>query len=51
MSFPSGDLEDCTKVKIFVVDPKFRALIDDQAEEDRLAEIEKERQKKVKKEK
>ena len=49
MSFPSGDLEDCTKVKIFVVDPKFKVLIDDQAEEDRLYELEKERQKKNKK--
>ena len=48
LAFPSGDIEDCTKVKIFAVDPKFKVLIDDQAEEDRLAELEKEKEKKQK---
>lgn len=47
MAFPSGDVEDCTKVKIFVVDPKFKVLIDDQAEEDRMYELEKERQRNI----
>ena len=41
MAFPSGDIEDCTKVKIFAVDSKFKVLVDDQAEEDRLNELEK----------
>lgn len=48
MAFPSGDIEDCTKVKIFAVDPKFKVLIDDQAEEDRLEELEKEKKAKTK---
>jgi hypothetical protein len=34
------------KVKIFVVDPGFKALIDDQAEEDRLADLAKKEDKK-----
>jgi len=46
MAFPSGDIEDCTKVKIFAVDSKFKVLIDDQVEEDRLVQLEKEKQKK-----
>lgn len=45
MSFPSGDLEDCTKVKIFAVDSKFKVLIDDQAEEERLEELMKQKEK------
>jgi len=49
MAFPSGDVEDCTKVKIFAVDSKFKVLIDDQAEEDRLVGLEKEKKKKEKK--
>jgi GxxExxY protein len=48
MAFPSGDIEDCTKVKIFVVGPKFKVLIDDQEEEDQLVELEKEKAKKNK---
>lgn len=34
MAFPSGDIKDSTKVKIFVVDREFGTIIDDQAEED-----------------
>jgi GxxExxY protein len=34
MAFPSGDVEDSTKVKIFVVDQNFNVLIDEQAEEE-----------------
>ena len=42
MAFPaSGDEDGC--VKLFAVDPKFKALIDDQAEEDERQEAEKER--------
>lgn len=47
MSFPGSDIDSCVGVKLFVVEPKFRALMDDQAEEDRLSALakEKERQK------
>lgn len=45
MAFPSGDIEDCTKVKIFAVDPKFKVLIDDQVEEDRLEDFRKQKEK------
>ena len=44
MAFPSGDIEDCTKVKIFVVDAKFNVLIDEQAEEDARDEAEKQKE-------
>lgn len=43
MAFPSGDIKDCTKVKIFAVDPKFKVLIDNQVEEDRLTELRKQK--------
>lgn len=45
MAFPSGDIEDCTEVKIFAVDSKFKVLIDDQAEEDRLEDLRKQKEK------
>lgn len=48
MAFPSGDIEDCIKVKIFAVDQKFNVLIDDQEEEDRLIELEKQKEKEKK---
>lgn len=46
MAFPAGDIDDCGKVKVFVTDPKFNILFDDQAEEDRLKDLEKEKQRK-----
>ena len=51
MAFPSGDIEDCTKVKIFTVDAKFKVLIDDQIEEDRLEDLRKQKEKEKNKKK
>lgn len=45
MSFPSCDIDVCSKVKIFVVDPKFKVLMDDQGEEDRLEDLRKQKEK------
>ncbi|MCM8779810.1 MAG: GxxExxY protein [Candidatus Omnitrophica bacterium] len=38
MSFPTCDIDSCARVKIFVVDPKFNVLIDEQQEEERMLE-------------
>ena len=35
LSFPSCDIDSCAATKIFVVDSRFRVLIDEQAEEDK----------------
>ena len=34
LSFPSCDIDSCAATKIFVVDSRFRVLVDEQAEED-----------------
>ena len=41
LSFPSCDIDSCAATKIFVVDSRFRVLVDEQAEEDVKAKEEK----------
>lgn len=45
LAFPTGDLDDATDVKIFVVDRNFKLLIDEQFEEDEQIRMEKEAKK------
>ncbi|MFH0772348.1 MAG: GxxExxY protein, partial [Candidatus Omnitrophota bacterium] len=49
LSFPSCDIDSCAATKIFVVDSRFRVLVDEQAEEDKKAREEKEKGKKERK--
>ena len=46
LSFPSCDIDSCAATKIFVVDSRFRVLVDEQAEEDVKAREEKGKAKK-----
>ena len=46
MSFPACDMASCGSVKVFAVDRRFNTLIDDQAEEDEEARVEREKRKK-----
>lgn len=48
MAFPACDVDSCSGVKLFVVDPRFGVLIDDQADEDARHELDKSKQKKRK---
>lgn len=45
MSFPACDMDSCEEVKVFVVDPKFKVIMDDQVEEERLTALAKEKEK------
>jgi GxxExxY protein len=45
MSFPACDIDGCSRVKVFVVDPGFHVLIDDQEEEDLVCAREREKEK------
>ncbi len=47
LAFPSGDVKDSTKVKIFAVDRNFNVLIDDQKSEDDLLRLSNKKQKRI----
>jgi len=49
LTFPDCDIEGTPKIKIFVVDPKFNVLIDEQKEEERLIQEQKVKEKGCKK--
>lgn len=48
IAFPNCDIDDCSNVKLFVVDSKFNSILDDQLDEENRIALEKEQKKKQK---